>query len=635
MFSNLHKYLAVFFTGFAVTYLLTPLVRALMLRWGVVDHPDARRPHKQATPRGGGIAVVLGVHAACLVALTLPWAQYVRELNFDWWRHFAGASLVIVVLGVIDDVRGLKPWIKLLGQAAAASLMFASGTRVGSLLGWELPWALDFALTLFWLVGAINAFNLIDGLDGLASGLAIMSALGLCGVFVLTRVPGDALVLLGLIGACLAFLRYNFHPASIFLGDSGSMFLGFILGAVSLQTLSAGSFILSLTIPLFVLGVPIFDTLLAIWRRSARLVLFRREPNGDANNGHGVMHADLEHLHHRLLKTGLNARRVATLLWIANGFLVGTGLLLTSLQSHAVGIFLVALVAGLYVLLRHVAVIELRDTGRVVLAGFKRPTRRALLGLVYPLWDVAWIGGALAVALRIVPATGGYTWEKWLLSLPVWVAPTFSLLAVFRLYHVVWSRAQTADALRLVATLWLGLVVSVTIAVLIEPTSLTPTLLQAVVMAALSHPALLGARLIYRCAEDLVPWLRGRASASANGERVVLYGAGGRCQLFLKERHFPDSRSFDSRVIVGLIDDAPSLNGRLVYGFKVLGGRADLPRLIHEQRLDGVVITASLTPESLLAVQELARRSGVHLTEWCFEERELDTKPALSKERVA
>src|SRR5207244_1880862 len=131
-------------------------------------------------------------------------------------------------------------------------------------------WWLDSIFVVIWIIAVINAFNLIDGLDGLASGLAIISAIGLGGVILLQNLPG-LLVVLGLIGACLAFLRYNFHPASIFLGDTGSMFLGFTLGLVSLQTFTKGTFFLSLSIPLLVLGVPIYDALLAIWRRSMRI----------------------------------------------------------------------------------------------------------------------------------------------------------------------------------------------------------------------------------------------------------------------------------------------------------------------------------------------------------------------------
>lgn len=353
MFGDLDKYLAVFLTGFFVTYFLTPLARTVARRWGIVDIPDERRPHQQPTPRGGGIAVVIGAHAACLVALALPWARYARSLDLVWWEHFVGASLVLLIVGVTDDICGVRPWLKLIGQAAAATLIFESGTKISSVAGVELPGALSYALTVLWLIAIINAFNLIDGLDGLACGLAIISALGLSGVLVLMRSPGDALVLLGLAGSCLAFLRFNFHPASVFLGDTGSMFLGFMLGTVSLQTLSQSTFMLAFATPLFVLGVPIFDTLLAVWRRSARRWLFGRAANG-VSPATGIMRADVEHLHHRLLKAGLNARRVATLLWIANGLLVAFGLLITSFQSHAIGIFLIALMGALYVTLRHV-----------------------------------------------------------------------------------------------------------------------------------------------------------------------------------------------------------------------------------------------------------------------------------------
>src|SRR5262249_22459742 len=151
-----------------------------------------------------------------------------------------------------------------------------------------------------------------------------------------------------LVGACLAFLRYNFHPATIFLGDTGSMFIGLVLGVVSLQTFTKSTFLLSFTIPLMVLGVPIYDAFLAIWRRSIRLWL-----TGDSSAGKpkskGIMQADLEHLHHRLLKAGLSTRRVAIVLCLLNAGLVGFGLLITLFQSHAAGIFLIALLAAVYV----------------------------------------------------------------------------------------------------------------------------------------------------------------------------------------------------------------------------------------------------------------------------------------------
>src|SRR6185437_16175453 len=383
MFGDFGKYIAVFVTGLVVTYLLTPLVRSLAIRFHVVDMPNERRPHKRPTARGGGLAVVIGVHAACLMALLFPWPQFAGHLAFQWWKSFALASIVLLVIGIIDDVRGLRPLIKLAGQAIAAGFIALSGARFGTLFGYELPRVVDFALVELWLLTIINAFNLIDGLDGLASGLAIISAAGLGGIFAINHMPSNVLVLLGLIGACLGFLRYNFHPATIFLGDTGSMFLGFILGVVSLQTFHKNTFLLSAAIPMMVLGIPIYDALLAMWRRWARGLL--RAADSGTRMRFGIMQPDLDHLHHRLSKAGLSTRRVATTLFFTNAMLVFFGLLLTTFRSHTIGIFLIALLAVVYVLMRRMAIIELRDTGRALLTGLRRPSHAVLKSLCYPI----------------------------------------------------------------------------------------------------------------------------------------------------------------------------------------------------------------------------------------------------------
>src|SRR6202044_1377914 len=216
----------------------------------------------------------------------------------------------------------------------------------------------DCVLVVVWLVAIINAFNLIDGLDGLASGLAIISALGVCGILVMQQIPGEVLPLLGFIGACLGFLRYNFNPASVFLGDTGSMFIGFTLGVVSLQTFNKNTFLISMAIPIMVLGVPIYGALLAIWRRSVRSFVSGKSAGGAKR---GIMQPDVEHLHHRLTQSGLSTKRVATFLYVLNGGLVTFGLSLMLFQSHAAGIFLIALLVGAYVLMRQLAVIELRE----------------------------------------------------------------------------------------------------------------------------------------------------------------------------------------------------------------------------------------------------------------------------------
>jgi UDP-N-acetylmuramyl pentapeptide phosphotransferase/UDP-N-acetylglucosamine-1-phosphate transferase len=623
MFGDFDKYIAVFLTALVATYLLTPLVRSLAVQFGVVDLPNERRPHKYPTARGGGLAVVLGFYAACLFALNFPGTSWTGNFDRYWWLSFVPGSLILLVVGLVDDIRGMVAWQKLIGQIAAALFISLSGTHFGKFFGYELPPFLDGALVVIWIVAVINAYNLIDGLDGLASGLAIISATGLCGILLLGHVPGVALVLVALMGACLAFLRYNFHPATIFLGDTGSMFIGFVLGVVSLQTFTKDTFFLSMTIPLLVLGVPIYDALLAIWRRSVRRFLLGGETGGKRV---GIMQPDVEHLHHRLLKSGLSTRRAATVLFILNAAFVVFGLLLTTFQSREAGIVLLVLLACVYVLLRHMAVIELRETGRVLLTGLKRPAHSLIKALAYPVWDMFCLTGALAVAMRMFEPPVEAFWHGWFMDLPIWVTPTFSLLAISRAYVTVWTRARVLDVLMLLFTLQAGLFLSVAIALIIDPADALKWLLRAVVITALGHAAILASRVFYRCVEETVLFLKSGSTIHPEMERLVLYGAGGRCQLFLKEYGFNNSASSDGRLIVGLVDDEPTLHAKWVYGHMVLGGLSDLPKIIPHHRITGIIITAGLNPKSMSDVRELALQQHVCLSEWSFQNRTLEIR---------
>ncbi len=618
MFGDLDKYILVFLTGLVVTYSLTPVVRSLATRYGVVDKPDARRPHKRVTARGGGIAVVIGVQVACLMAVAFPWPKLAGGLDWVWWQKYALASLILLIVGVIDDVRGMKALVKLGGQILAALMMWFSGTHFGQILGYNLPAPLDCVLVVIWLVAIINAFNLIDGLDGLASGLAIISAVGLCGILLMQKVPSDVLLLLGFIGACLGFLRYNFHPASIFLGDTGSMFLGFTLGVVALQTFTKNTFLISMTIPIMVLGVPIYDALLAIWRRSVRSWM------SGQNSGprHGIMQPDVEHLHHRLIQSGLSTQRVATFLYILNASLVAVGLMLMLFQSHAAGIFLIALLAGVYVLMRQLAVIELRETGRALLMGLHRPTHTTFKALAYPVWDMFWLAGSLALIMWVIEGQRVDFWHTWFVDLPVWVTPTFSLLALSRTYVTYWPRARLRDVLMVLVWLQAGILFSLGLALVIEPSASWQWVIRAILVAGISHPVLVASRLFYRCIEELVLWLK-RQGDPGETERVLLYGAGIRAQLFLKDRAIRLAKNFDGRLILGFIDDEKALHFQWVYGQLVLGGLAELPTLIERQRINRVIIVAELPLASRLAVQEITARCGIHLSDWYPDEHDV------------
>ena len=631
MLFGFDRYLAVLLTAAVVTYVLTPRVRRWAFRVGAVDMPSSRRPHQRPTPRGGGFGRRFG--GLCGVR---RWVGHGRggasgRLRCPMVAEFFPASLILLVVGVVDDVRGMKAWQKLAGQILAASWVAFSGARFGSLFQWELPGFLDRACVVAWVVAVINAYNLIDGLDGLASGLAVISATGLCGALALGNLPGVVLPLVALVGACLAFLRYNFHPATIFLGDTGSMTLGLMLGVVSLQTFTKNTFMLSMSIPLLILGVPIYDTLLAIWRRSVRSIGSRANREAGAPP-RGIMAADVEHLHHRLTRAGLGTRRVAVVLCVLNAGLVAFGLLMEMFQSHAAGIFLLALLALAYVLMRHMAVIELRETGQFLLTGLRRPTHSQLRALAYPIWDMLCLAGGLAAAMRLSDNPGGGFWHSWFLDLPIWVTPTFSLLAMSRAYVTIWTRARVLDVLMLLLALQAGLLCSVGIALLIDPSAAPTALLRAVIMAAVGHGAIVFSRVFYRCAEEVVLYLKSSGAPDAGAERSRSLWSGrplpiipSRAQLSPLFRHC--GRGL---VIVGLIDDEPSLHFRWVCGHMVLGGLRELSQLIARHRITGLIVTTNLKPQNLEAARQLAAERHLHLTEWRFESLPLDTDAAES-----
>ncbi len=301
-----------------MAFLLTPAVRLLALHFGAVDEPGGRRAHRGRIPRLGGLAVL----GAGLLGLLLPWLGGVpvfAALIARGWRlgWFLAGTLLITAVGVFDDCREATPWPKLAFETLAAVVAVAGGFGFSAVsnpfTGGSIELgALGALLSVLWIVGITNAFNLIDGLDGLAAGVALIAA---ATIFVLAGVqarPDAAVLTAVLAGALLGFLRYNFHPASIFLGDSGSLLLGYVLSVLSIQGQQKVPTVVVLLVPILVLALPIVETVVTVVRRYGR--------EGAA----GLFHADREHIHHRLVMRGMAPRRAVLLLY---GICSGLGLL--------------------------------------------------------------------------------------------------------------------------------------------------------------------------------------------------------------------------------------------------------------------------------------------------------------------
>jgi len=314
-----------FFISLVLAAALTPLVRnfAIARRW--FDYGlEARKVHGRPIPRLGGVAIVLGFYAPLLGMLLYPTGMS-GHFYADAHRPFAlmTGGLAIAALGLYDDLRGAGARVKLVVQLGVALALWFAGFRVEELglpgFGTIALGAFALPVTLLWIAGVINAMNLIDGLDGLAGGIAFLA---LATSFVVAFVRGDATMALlcaALAGSTAGFLVYNFNPASIFMGDTGSMFLGYVLAAGSIETHQKASTAVALLAPVVSLGLPIADTLLAIVRRAAA--------------GRPIFSADREHIHHRLLARGLTHKQAVLVLYGASLLLCVLGLALSFASS--------------------------------------------------------------------------------------------------------------------------------------------------------------------------------------------------------------------------------------------------------------------------------------------------------------
>jgi len=332
-----------FFLSLLVATVLTPLVLRLAATRGLYDQPDGRKVHSRLVPRLGGIAIVIAFFTP-LVGLLVVEAGLTSQLtqsNTQLIGLFVG-GLLIAALGLYDDLRGTNARQKFLVQIGVALLMWALDYRIENVtnpFGGQIELGvMSLPVTVFWFVGVMNAVNLIDGLDGLAGGIGLISVSTLMVLAVMDNNVLAALMCACLAGALVGFLFFNFNPARIFMGDTGSLFLGFVLATFSISTSAKGSTAIALTVPMLVLALPIVDTVLAIGRR----VRARRN----------IFSADQEHIHHRLLKAGFSHRGAVLVLYGVASALAGLALVVRASSQPVAGLVMLAAAVLLFVLLR-------------------------------------------------------------------------------------------------------------------------------------------------------------------------------------------------------------------------------------------------------------------------------------------
>ena len=352
-------YLGVFVSSVVLSFILTWYVRNIAVRSGWVAEPASERHvHDAPLPRLGGVAIYLAFLLSTAIALLVNWWHPRLGINFSA-RNLLSLLVpgtLIFLLGVYDDVRGVGPYTKFSVQAIAGLLLYGFGLQIFDLpilFGGHhhLPWFVSLPLTILWVIAITNAFNLIDGLDGLAAGAALFSTLV---VFVVSLMGGSTVVTLltlALAGTILGFLRFNFNPATIFLGDSGSLFIGFMLSALALRGAQKAPTIVAVAIPVVSFGLPILETAISVLRRLI--------------SGRPVFTADREHIHHKLLQLGLSHRQVVILLYAVSAIFAMLSLFLLWPTGSTVGLILAVLGTGIWIGVQHLGYLEFGEIRRV------------------------------------------------------------------------------------------------------------------------------------------------------------------------------------------------------------------------------------------------------------------------------
>ena len=592
-----------------LTYLLTPWVLRLAVHVGAVDQPGPRKVHATVVPRLGGLAVIT---SGLIVAALLFWSPlpHVDRIADDIALGLVFGLLPILIGSIVDDVRPIRALPKFAAQLAGAAIAASFGIHLGSevhlfgqviALGW-----LAVPLSMLWLVGITNAFNIVDGLDGLSAGLALVSAVSLAGAAIFVGHTGLAMLALVLAGALAGFLPYNIYPAKIFLGDTGSTAIGFTLACLALRggaTLTSGLAILA---PILVLGLPIAETLISMARRFVR---------GLRSGGRmAVFEADAGHIHHRLLALGFDKRRAVLILYGIGLTLALTGYLSLFLTYKKAAVLMLTMIAAAFIGLSRLgydefAVIRRGDLLRM----YEVPVlRRSLFGVFIDL----------AIATLAVYGTFVLKYDDWLLVTnragALWLFAVYPLVclasfAAFGLYKRVWRAASVEDLVRCSLAATVATAVTAVLSMLFNQS--TPPITWFATCYLLILIGMNGSRASYRLLQESSNRLR------PTGEPVLIYGAGRGGATVVRELL---SRPDTTMRPVGFIDDDPRRAGKVFSGYPVLGAVETIESAIHRFAVRGVVVaTTKVKPERLRAAALVCERTGIWMRYFRvqFEER--------------
>lgn len=606
-----------FITPVVISLIVTPWVIKFAKFIGAVDAPGARKVHTRITPRIGGLSIFISVLLSLILLLVFnPQFSHVLFENLEVSIIVGGGLLTVFLLGFWDDMQPLKPGIKFSVQFLIAGIIYFAGFKIsnisnplGGMLNVEI---IDFPLTLLWIVGITNAFNLIDGLDGLASGIATIATVS---IFTVTAISGDvftALMALIMAGALVGFLRYNFNPAKIFLGDSGSLFIGFCLALLSIQSTTKITTGFALLFPLLVLVLPITDTLVSMVRRFLGSLL----PSHQVSNGttsiirkiHGMFVPDRSHIHHQLLSLGLSHRNTVITLYFISAFFALGAFAVTQVNSlreslTVLLLFGIALVYGVKKLRYHE--IEIFHNG-LILPIFKKIFSTNIAYLFF--FDLIFI---------VLSHTAGYLLinniSSTYLVADINISRSFIIISSIQLF-LFWTSGLYKENIK---TMGIGSSIRITSSVAQTILFSAPILFFTVnapvnyliIYLIINFYMLLTLTLGFRIAYQALSYCFLKSKQGKN--KVLIYGANREGSMILDQlTHLVDN---DIKVL-GFLDDDPNLENSNFDGYSIFGGYWVLEKLIRKHTIDAIYFFEdSVMPENFRRLSKVAFENGIKI----------------------
>ena len=606
--------------GAILSMVFTAILLRHLRRWGFAAEVGGRHIHAEVTPTAGGMGMI-AAFTLCILFYDLLVAIY-KPMGLDNidFRFFIPVG-VLFLTGVVDDRWGMRPVVKLFFQIAAGFAAWYIGIRFNSFLGFELPVYLNCAFTVFWFLLYINAFNLIDGLDGLAAGLALLASLTMAVVFLIGHHWTEAMMAFTLSAVCMGFLRYNFHPARVF------MFLGFVLAALGLKTSQHNTSVFALIIPVMACGVPLIDTALAVWRRSTFKILSKR-------SWREIFSADRSHLHHRILDAQHgNQSRTAVRIYILALVLGLVGIVASLMVDKLPMLALLVIACTMVLVLRKFAVVEIYNSTEIVFKGLAMPRRGVLVDILHPMYDIFVVCGSFLLAIILFGNMG--TEQDFLYRTAIVGLVVLAVMFFRRIYKIYWLRAGTPDYLNLVYSISFSFIFILIINALLNLRSERPlNLIVLLPVYLLSVVMILGERIHLRCLQMMMPRYFHDSEFSGDNMPVMLYGASMYLSAFQVYSSIYLGKS--GMRIAGIIDNDLALQGKYVYGYRILGDISMLHDLYAQYKFRRIiVITPRPLRENYDILQEFCRSNNVELTFFAMQEaaeplqiKEPDNEPA-------